>query len=316
MGNRPVSSTSLRRLGWAAAGALIAAGLVYYLRNKAVVDFYVQLLGAQFIARQFYGRYPLIIKNFAYGPDPAQRLDIYQPESGSGYPVFVYVHGGSWNSGHKELYAPIAERLLPYGIVVIVVGYTLYPRGTYRRQTTDVARAIAWVLENVEQYGGDPKNVIVCGQSAGAHLAGLALFDEQWLAETGHHVSEIAGFVGISGVYDIEAEAEYGRAIGFTGDFLAKVMGGEENFRAASPVTHIRPGLPPALLIHGNADTVVPWEIAEVFHDMLLAAGNDSRLLVYDRGGHAEIMFGALDRRQSKLIDDMVYFVKTCAPAK
>jgi acetyl esterase/lipase len=304
----------LRRFWWTAAGVLAAAGIVSYLRNKALVDFYVQLLGAQRIARQFYLRYPLITKNIAYGPGPAQKLDVYRPESGSGYPVFVYVHGGSWNSGNKELYAPIGERLLPFGMVVITVGYTLYPYARYRQQTRDVAAAVAWVLENAGQYGGDPKKVIVCSQSAGAHLAGLALFDERWLGETGHHVSEIAGFIGISGVYDIEAEAEYGRAVGMTGDFLARVMEGEANFQNASPVTYVRPGLPRVLLIHGDADTTVPIEIAEVFHDALLATGNDSRFLVYGEGGHAEILFKALDRRQSKLINDMVYFVRTCRP--
>src|SRR5688572_25229477 len=98
MSKRSLSLQSLRRFGWAAAGALAAAAAVYYLRNKALVDYYVKLVGAQRIARQFYSRYPLITKNIPYGPGPAQKLDVYRPESGAGYPVFVYVHGGSWNT--------------------------------------------------------------------------------------------------------------------------------------------------------------------------------------------------------------------------
>ena len=297
-----------------AGAAAISTGAAYYLRNKEEIDYYIRLYGVKREADKFYAAYPYLTKNIVYDPNLKPTLDVYRPESGSDYPVLIYVHGGSWNTGSKELYAPAAQRLLPHGLVVVAVGYTLYPRATYRQQTAEVAAAIAWTLENIAGYGGDPKRVVVCTQSAGSQLAGLALFDEQWLAPLGHSVDEIAGFIGISGVYDIVAQYEFGQLTGQDGNFLIRVMEGEANFWDASPVKYVRPGLPPALLIHGDADQTVPIFAADAFHDALIASGNHSRYLIYERGGHSEILFEALTDPRQRLVKDMAGFVKACAP--
>jgi len=67
-------------------------------------------------------------------------------------------------------------------------------------------------------------------------------------------------------------------------------------------------------LIHGDADMTVPVYTSDAFHDVLIANGNKSRYLIYERGGHAEILFEALADPRMRLVNDLVWFVKACKP--
>jgi len=290
----------------------MSAGVAYYLYHKEDVDFYFNLYRAKRRADKFYSQYPHLVKNIPYCP--TQNLDVYRPESGSGYPALLYIYGGSWVSGNKELYAPAAQLLVPEGLVFVVPGYTLHPQAHYQQQVSEVAASIAWTLENIEQYGGDPKRVIVCAQSAGGHLATLALLDPQWLGRTGHSLSEIAGIMSLSGVYDVGRQMEYERAKGNTGQLLLDHFEGEQNFAIASPMAYVRPGLPPIHLVHGDADTTVPMSISDGFYAALREADNAVTYSVYKGRGHADILFRALSENPSQLIGEMLDFVKKVKP--
>lgn len=308
---------------WFLMGTAAAlAGVGVYLRYKDTIDYNLRLLNAKRIGDKFYAEYPNIHRNIAYGPNPAQKLDIYVPDSAlihkpqAGYPTLIFVHGGSWNSGHKELYAPTALKLLPYGIALVIVGYTLHPEATYRSQTIDIARAIAWTLDHIAEYGGDPNRVIASGHSAGAHLTALALMDNEWLRVEGHAAGEVGGYIGVSGPYDIGAMMRIERAGGRTGQLLVDVMEGEDNFAAASPITFARPGLPPALLLHGDKDETVAVSIAESFHAALGAAGSPSELRIYPRTTHTGILFDALAQNPARLVEELAGFVHACPPVR
>jgi acetyl esterase/lipase len=310
--------------GWFLMGAVAAlAGVGVYLRYKDTIDYNLRLLNAKRIGDKFYAEYPYVHKDLAYGPNPAQKLDVYLPDPALtpgpqvGYPTLIFVHGGNWNSGNKELYAPAAQRLMPYGVAVVMVGYTLHPQATYRQQTTDVAKAIAWTLDHIADYGGDPQRVIVSGHSAGAQLTALAMMDEKWLAaQGGHTVSDVCGYIGLSGPYDINAQMAFERSKGRPGDLIKDVFEGEGNFSVASPVTYARPGLPPMLIIHGDKDETVPVSIAESFHAALKAAGTQSELRIYPRTTHSGLLFDALAQNPARLVEDLAAFTQNCLPVK
>lgn len=296
-------------------GAL-ALGSLWYYRNRTHLNYVYRLLHAKKMADQFYARYPHELKDLVFHPQwPNTRLDIYRPETGDNHPTLVYVYGGAWNSGEKALYATAAQMIVPRGVVMVVPDYTLYPHAGYPTQTEQVAAALAWTLENIEKYGGDPRRVTLVGQSAGGHLAALALFDPHWLEVYGHSANEVAGFLGISGVYDVHQQLMHERQHGRTGQYVVDVMGGVQNLGPASPLIFVRPGLPPTRLIHGDLDDTVPYTMSVTLHQRLLAAGVPCDFFTYPGGGHAEILFDALlGKPGSYLVEDIVNFVKSRQP--
>jgi acetyl esterase/lipase len=276
------------------------------------ISFYVKLLRAYRTGKRFYEQYPHLERDVAFHPDMAPRLDIYSPAQGEGHPVLIFVHGGSWKDYDKELFAPVAQKLLPEDMVVVIPDYTLYPEAGYEQMTREMAAAISWTLDNVAQYGGDPRRVVVAGHSAGAHLASLAILDPRFLSSLGHSSDEICGWIGLSGVYDIQAEYDYWVAKGTKPKVILEVMGGQQNFEQASPVRHARADLPPLLIIHGDEDKTVPVEISKGFHEALQAAGAPSTLTIYTDTGHSDYLFAALAQDRARVVSDIVQFVHGC----
>jgi alpha/beta hydrolase fold len=98
-------------------------------------------------------------------PSPRQRLR----------PVVVFCPGGAWLIGYKMWGALTARALSASGIVVVVPDYRNYPWTTVPGMVHDVSMALQWTIDNIHQYDGDPRNIVVVGQSAGGHLAFTAL---------------------------------------------------------------------------------------------------------------------------------------------
>jgi acetyl esterase/lipase len=196
------------------------------------------------------------------------QLDVFRPRGKEGCPVLFFVHGGAWVTGWKDDvlgiygYGTIAESLARRGIVVVMPNYRLSPAVRHPEHIKDVARAFAWTCDNVREYGGDPGHIYVGGHSAGGHLVSLLATDESYLKAEGHSASVIRGVVGISGVYcldDLAFEMSFGGGSGFTFALRASplypIFGADPAaLRRASPVAHVRPGLPPFLLINGALD--------------------------------------------------------------
>jgi len=297
-------------LGIVAVLIALLAGL--WLAFGDDIVFYVNLLRAHQAGRRFYAQYPHLERDLAFHPQMDPRLDVYSPAEGDGHPVLIFVHGGSWKDYDKELFAPVAQKLLPEDMVVIIPDYTLHPDADYEQMAREVAATISWTLENANRYGGDPQRVIVSGHSAGAHLSALALLDPRFLEALGHSSDEICGWIGLSGPYDIQAEYNYWVGRGTAPEVMVEVMGGQENFDRASPVRYVRPGLPPLLIIHGDEDETVPAAISVGFHQALQAAGSSSTLIIYPGTGHSDYLFAALTEDRAQVVRDIAGFVQDC----
>ena len=113
----------------------------------------------------------------AYGPHRANRLDIWRRrglKADAKAPVLVNVPGGAWVIGMRRPQAyPLMGRLAAEGWICVSVGYRVSPRHTWPDHIVDVKRALAWVRENIADYGGDPDWIAISGGSAGGHLAAL-----------------------------------------------------------------------------------------------------------------------------------------------
>jgi acetyl esterase/lipase len=190
-------------------------------------------------------------KDLAYydGPDAhpvKHKLDLFVPKGKKGYPVLFFVHGGAWRSGDKSflgVYTALGKFFASRGVGTVVINYRLSPAVQHPEHVKDVARAFAWTQRRIADYGGDPRQVFVCGHSAGGHLVSLLATDETYLKAEGLSVKDVKGVVSISGVYDIPDK------------FLPRVFGPDgEGRRQASPLHHVRAGLPPFLILCADND--------------------------------------------------------------
>lgn len=172
-----------------------------------------------------------------------QTLDVYPAESGAGNPVVVYVHGGGWVTGDKsEVGAKPDWIRTEHGGVFVSTNYRLSARDgsgpTHPVHVRDVARAVAWTLDNATTYGGDPRQVFLLGHSAGAHLVALVAVAREYLADQGHDPGTLAGVFPVDSVmYDLpwlyEREPELRRSID------AAIGTSRRAHRDASPVHRV-----------------------------------------------------------------------------
>ncbi|MFZ9187915.1 MAG: alpha/beta hydrolase [Algoriphagus sp.] len=124
-------------------------------------------------------------KNIAYmeatASLPQKSLNVFAPKKAKNAPVLIFIHGGSWHSGRKEIYDFMGNRLAAKGVVAVIIDYPLAPAYQLPAMEKASALAIQWVKENIASYGGDPANIYVSGHSAGGHLAALvAVKEEPW----------------------------------------------------------------------------------------------------------------------------------------
>jgi acetyl esterase/lipase len=290
----------------------LGAGISLAWTHRERLAFLRDLSRAYLEGRQFYHQYDHVARDIAFHPEMAPRLDVYSPPDGEGHPVLIFLHGGAWSSYHKGLFAPVAMRMLPQEIVVVIPDYSLFPGAHYEQMTSEVAAAMAWTLENIGDYGGDSGRVVVAGHSAGAHLLGLAAMDRRFLSVHGHSSEELCGLIGLSAVYDVQAEYDFWLAKGSTPRLITGVFQGEENFQRASPIQHVRAGLPPWLVIHGDQDESVPVEMSIEFAEALEAVGAPVELRVYSGAAHSDYLFEGLRDERAPVLGDIVSFVHGC----
>lgn len=146
------------------------------------------------------------IRNVAYGPDPAQRFDVYLPARAANAQVVFYVHGGGWANGDKTN-PGLADKLahwLPKGYAVVSSNYRMLPETMPLEQARDIARAVATVQRRAGEWQLDRTRVVLMGHSAGAHLVALLGADPRMLIQAG--ATPARGIVSLdSGALDVPA---------------------------------------------------------------------------------------------------------------
>ncbi|MDT7758170.1 MAG: hypothetical protein QOH27_4068 [Mycobacterium sp.] len=220
-----------------------------------------------------------------YGDHPSQLLDVWRSKDNLNEraPVLVFIPGGAWVFGRRELQGhTLMAHLARRGWVCLSVQYRSSPRHRWPRQMADVKAAIAWARANAQQFGGDPNFVAVAGCSAGGHmatLAGLSANDPQWQADLPAEAdTSVDAVVSVYGLYDWHDRSTPERDCFM--EFLERVVVKRsqarhpEVFRAASPMERVHSCAPPFLAVHGSADGLIPVGEARSFVDRLRAVSD------------------------------------------
>jgi len=220
--------------------------------------------------------------------DGRDLLDIYMPEKANNVPVVVFFHGGALRDGDKSTGQTIAQRLVPHGVGVVSANYRLTPSVMYPAHVQDAASATAWVLRNIEQYGGDPENVYISGHSAGAYLAALIALDPERLGAHGLSPTLLSGSILISPFLYVEETAA---------DRPKDVWGTDPaDWLAASVTPHIGSGGGRMLLIYADGDDEWRRNQNDRFGEAMEAAGNHSvRVVEVPNRNHLSLITGLND---------------------
>jgi acetyl esterase/lipase len=220
-----------------------------------------------------------VIRNLPYSEAGRRgHLDIYLPAADDAIgdaPVLLQVHGGAWTVGEKEHQGrPLMNRMAEQGWVCVAINYRLSPRDPWPAHIVDVKRAIAWVRDNIADYGGDPDYLAITGGSAGGHLAALAALtpgDPEWQPGFEDADTSVQAAVPFYGVYDFAGSTGLTNAIGMRDAFLGPRViqttwqDAPDVYEAASPILRITPDAPDFFVIHGELDTLVAVEQARLF---------------------------------------------------
>lgn len=135
--------------------------------------------------------------DISYGKMPEHKLDIYLPEEEE-FSLLVYFHGGGLETGDKKTGSLFIKYLNSHGIGVVSANYRMYPDAKYPDFIEDAAEAVAWVYNNINNYG-KVKKIYVGGSSAGGYLSQMLCFDKKWLAAYGISNENIGGYVHDAG---------------------------------------------------------------------------------------------------------------------
>lgn len=216
-----------------------------------------------------------------YGMHSRQKLDIYMPTKATApLPTVVFFYGGSWKRGSRTDYAFAGEALANEGFIVAVADYRTYPDVQFPAFVDDAAKAVAWVSENVDRFGGKTDNIHLIGHSAGAHIAALLALNPSYLQNAGSDRRVLGRWVGLAGPY-----AFYPSEVRSVRDIFANTP--EDHAR---PITFADSGTPPALLLHGADDTTVypsnSTKLAKALNDV----GVKAHAFMYEGVGHAPLV--------------------------
>jgi acetyl esterase/lipase len=206
-------------------------------------------------------------------------------------PAVIFIHGGGWIGGSYKG-API-QALARAGFFAASIEYRLSNEAKWPAQIEDCKLGVRWLRANAATYGVDPNRIGVWGESAGGHLVAClgTMADEKELEGTG-------GWPGASSA--VQAVVDYYGPTDFfdKGDYSPQAMDltqrlfglphdvNPELWKSGSPLAFVKAGDPPMLIIHGDADTLVPIAQSIVFDAALTKAGVPHQFVTVKNAGH------------------------------
>ena len=232
-------------------------------------------------------------------------LDAFVPDGDGPFPTCILVHGGGFTQGDKTSFIkPLFEPLSKAGFTWFTINYRLAPQHRFPACVEDVETAIRWVKSHAAEYKVDPQRIALIGESAGGHLVSLA-------GVRGRAETRVAAVVPFYAPHDLESRVRQSPSVPVWVEALFGLKQLDDaawkTLREASPISYVRPGLPPYLLIHGTQDDKVPFAQSLRFWEQMHAAGNACELIAIDGGAHG---MGGWERIDPSYKDQLVAWLR------
>ena len=238
------------------------------------------------------------------------KLDVYQSrEATAPNPTLVYFHGGGWTGGSKEGSSLTFLPFLDMGWNVVNVEYRLARISLAPAAVQDSLCALRWVIRNAKEYNVDTNRLVTMGNSAGGHLAlttgmipASAALDSLC---PGTEELKVAAMINWYGITDVNELLGGANVRPFAVTWLGGMMNRDEVAKRVSPLTYVRPGLPPIISIQGDADPTVPYSQNVRLHQALEKVGVRNQLVTIPAGKHG----GFTDAEMMKAYDAIRAFL-------
>lgn len=239
-------------------------------------------------------------RDIAYvtGGHERQKLDLYLPSGGKDLPLVVWIHGGGWQNGSKDRTPAVA--LLTHGFAVASINYRLSSHAVFPAQIEDCKAAVRWLRAHAKEHDYDAGRIAVWGSSAGGHLVAMLgvtgdtkEFDVGENLDVPSRVQAVVDFYGPSELLTMTAQSTAISRMNHDAPDSpeSRLIGGtlqenKDKARRASPLSYVSRDDAPILIVHGDADPLVPLVQSETFLTALKHVGVDASLYVVKGGGH------------------------------
>lgn len=204
------------------------------------------------------------------------RLHAFAPPNytaSSRVPAILFFFGGGWRRGTIEQFVPQSRHFAQRGMLAMVADYRVFDRHrtTPFEAMADARSAVRWVRSRARELGVDPDRIVAAGGSSGGHIAlSAAVFEDLDEPMEDQHISSMPNaLVLFNPAVDTSGYERFG-----------------DRGREGSPLQHVRSRLPPTLILHGRADTTVPYSEVESFCAESKRMKNNCRLVGYEGAPH------------------------------
>lgn len=238
-----------------------------------------------------------------YEPGPRGTLDVYRPAAAGHLPVIVFLYGGNWQTGDKDMYGfighPLAAKGAPGGAVVVIPDYRLAPEVAFPAFVQDNAAAVRWTFAHAAEFGGDPSRIFVVGHSAGAYDAAMLALDPVYL---GALRGRLAGVVTLAGPFDF---------LPITQPDLQPIFAPADDGPLSQPITYADGTNPPMLLLAGGDDTTVRPGNTVRLARRIAEKGGRVQSRIYPGVAHIGILIAItpLFERRAPVLADIAAFI-------